>query len=251
MDYGLLIRDAWLTTWRHQFLWVLGLFAVTVGTLGVGGSALPVPSLEQLQALAPSLVQLEVAIAVIALVAAVVSAIARGGMTQATLTLESGEPISFWFALRAGRRLFWRFLLLLVLLSMVVGIIGGAVVLAAVNLGPVGAVLGALALSVGATLSVVLAYAERAIVALDVGPVAALRHGWRVFVEHLNASLLVWLLSVVLAVAAGSAVAMLASSLTILAGIVLLVASAAITNAFFWNYWTLAYVRLASPASTA
>src|SRR4051794_13733854 len=78
MDYGLLIRDAWLTTWRNRLLWVLGLFAgVTIGTLGVGGSALPLPTLGQLQAWMPALVQLELAIAGGALLLAVISTIAR------------------------------------------------------------------------------------------------------------------------------------------------------------------------------
>jgi len=248
----LLIRDAWLTTWRNRLLWVLGLFAgVTIGTLGVGGSALPLPTLGQLQAWMPALVQLELAIAGGALLLAVISTIARGGITEATLDAEAGESVSLVRALRAGTRWFWRFFFLLVLLSIVVAIVGGAVVLATTNLGPVGALLGALALTVGATLSVVLAYAERAIIALDLGPLAALRHGWQLFIEHLNQSLLVWLLSVLLAVGAGGIVAGLASSLTLLAGIVVLVAGAAVANAFFWSYWTLAYVRLTSPATTA
>ena len=27
MEYGRIVRDAWQITWRHPFLWVLGLFA--------------------------------------------------------------------------------------------------------------------------------------------------------------------------------------------------------------------------------
>jgi hypothetical protein len=37
MDYGALIREAWGTTWRHRFLWVLGLFAGGAVGVSAGG----------------------------------------------------------------------------------------------------------------------------------------------------------------------------------------------------------------------
>src|SRR4051812_20569658 len=38
MDYGRLIRDAWQITWRHPFLWILGLFAGGAAGASFGGS---------------------------------------------------------------------------------------------------------------------------------------------------------------------------------------------------------------------
>jgi hypothetical protein len=252
MDYGLLVRDAWLTTWRNRFLWVLGLFAgVTIGSLALGGYSLPLPTGEQVRGWTPELIQVGLLLALGGLAIAGVSAIARGSMTQATLAAEGGQNISVRQALSAGVRWFWRFLMLLVLLGLVALAIGGAVLLAIVNLGPAGGVLSALVLTLGAAASVVLAYAERAIVVHDLGPIAALRHGLTMFVEHPHASLLTWLLSVLLAVGVAELVALLLTSLTVVAATVVLVASAAIANAFFWSYWTLAYLRLESPATTA
>src|SRR6516165_4873163 len=37
MNYGSLIRDAWTLTWRHRWLWVLGLF--TGGGVGSYGNS--------------------------------------------------------------------------------------------------------------------------------------------------------------------------------------------------------------------
>ena len=39
LEYGALIRDAWQTTWRHRFLWILGLFAGGAVGVSFGGGA--------------------------------------------------------------------------------------------------------------------------------------------------------------------------------------------------------------------
>ena len=154
MDYGSLIREAWLITWRHRFLWVLGLFATTsVGTCSGGGwsgggplqwSAQP-GDFERFRpgaggaataaadAVASWVVDNLALIAVVALVAfllglafLIVSLIAQGGMARATADLARGRPISAGDAWRAGLRLFWRYLGLWLLL------IGAAIVIAAI-----------------------------------------------------------------------------------------------------------------------
>jgi len=111
-------------------------------------------------------------------------------------------------------------------------------------------VLSAILLTLGAVVSIVLVYAERAIVKRDLSLIAALRYAWRLFSEHRGASLLTWTLSVLFAgltaAIAGSMWLMFATA----TGIVLAVLLAAIANAFFWNFWTLAYLRL-DPAPTA
>lgn len=260
MNYTTLIAEAWATTWRYRFLWVLGLLAgATGGTMGLGRSSMPDWSsaaewTAPVALLAQSWIDtnmllvgglaLGVAGAAIAL-----SVIARGGITQATIDLQSGEPSSFGRAWRAGTYWFWRFLGLLALLGLLVAIVAGAIVLMTTNLGGAGALLGAIVLTLGVVASIVLAYAERAIVVHDLSLVDALGHGWRVFTHHLSTSLLTWMLSVLVAAAIG---ALVASMWTLFAGvtaIIALVTLAAIANTFFWSFWTLAYLRLDPPVT--
>jgi hypothetical protein len=125
-------------------------------------------------------------------------------------------------------------------------------------------------------LNIVVAYAQRAIAAEDTGPLGALAAGWTLLYGHVRQSLLAWVvalgLTVVAGLAAGIAIALSAGlvvlfgamlwglagmgsalvvygalgALVVLAlGLVLL----AISNTFFWNYWTLTYLRLSQPDS--
>jgi hypothetical protein len=132
----------------------------------------------------------------------------------------------------------------------------------------------------GIALSIVVLYAQRAIALDDVGALESLRVGWRTLRGHLGASLLAWVIGVGLGLAAGLALLVLflvalalvggvgvgvwtlvgAHPVTVayaaLGGLGMLVAGAAVvglTNAFFWNYWTLAYMQLhgGSPRSGA
>ncbi|HEY3060596.1 MAG TPA: hypothetical protein VGL99_16685 [Chloroflexota bacterium] len=123
--------------------------------------------------------------------------------------------------------------------------------------------------------SIVLAHAQRAIAAEDVGPVAALRSGWRLLRLHIGESLLAWLINVALAIGAAIAfVAGVLSALLALLGVGAAIWAAAgfdtptfvymglpalallavgltlvgVANTFFWNYWTLAYLRLSGRA---
>ena len=128
----------------------------------------------------------------------------------------------------------------------------------------------------GVVASIVVPYAQRAIAVLDIGPLAALREGWRVLQAHPGASLLVWLLNVALTFGAGLIVTVvmlvvvvaLATPLAALwiagqsstptalsvsiaymalaafAAIGVLLTLISVINTFFWSYWTLAYLRL-------
>jgi hypothetical protein len=120
-------------------------------------------------------------------------------------------------------------------------------------------------------LSIVTAFAQRAIVVENVGPIDALRAGWRLTRAHFGESLLTWLVNLGVAIAAGIALLLgVLGALLLLAGIgaaifafaglsaatVLYIgvgglaflagalAVAGIANAFFWTYWTLVYLRL-------
>lgn len=128
----------------------------------------------------------------------------------------------------------------------------------------------------GVVVSIVVPYAQRAIAVLDIGPLAALREGWRVLRSRPGASLLVWLLNIALTFGAGLVVttamlvvvAALATPLVavwlavqfstplILTVSVVYAAVAAcavigvlltlisVANTFFWSHWTLSYLRL-------
>ena len=256
-----LIQEAWATTWRSRFLWILGLFAgVTGGTMSVGRMSLPSDAdgtvlarqVEQwLQANASVLVGLAVVGAATGLLLAVLSVIARGGITQATLDLQSGQPMSLRAAWRAGTRWFWRFLGLLVVLGVVAACVVGASVLAWLALGGIGVAFAAVTLTVGAIASIVLAYAERAIVSHDLGPLQALRYGWSIFERNVGASLLAWIVSVGISAVAGIAAGVAIAGLSTVGVIVALIAIAAIANTFFWSYWTVAYLRLDARPSTS
>ena len=223
--------------------------------MGLGRSSVPEPPsaanlLATLRAaVEPSLLEISALAAAGLVVGLVVSVFARGGITQATVDLQSGAPSSLWRALGAGRRWFWRFLILLALLGALVAVVVGASALAIGGLGSAGAALAAGVLTLGAVASIVLAYAERAIVVHDLSALDGLRHGWQVFSAHRGTSLLAWIISVLaaawFALVGGSMWVMFASTLAI----VFVVLLAAIANTFFWNFWTLTYLRLDPPAS--
>lgn len=132
------------------------------------------------------------------------------------------------------------------------------------------------AIAGGVVASIVVAYAQRAIALEDLGPVAALRAGWQTFRGHLGDSLLTWVVSIGLTIGAAIAIALIVGvALAVLAaigyaiwaatglgaatiayaalGLLALVAGglvlAGIVNTFFWNYWTIAYLRLTGHGS--
>src|SRR5688572_6857677 len=150
----------------------------------------------------------------------VVSIIAQGGLTGATADLADGRPSSLRGAMRTGAHLFWRFAGLWLLLAVAVAIVGAliaafmalvtALVMATENtalvVAPavlVGLLLIVSGVAAGIVASIVVPYAQRVIAVLDIGPLAALREGWRVLRTHPGASLLVWLINVALTLGAG------------------------------------------------
>jgi hypothetical protein len=351
MDYTTLIGEAWRLTWRHRFLWLLGLLAggavgMPAATGGSGNGVRWETSQRELEQFNPTvaaaardiatwaslnagLLVFAAGLALLVFLALVVlSLIAQGGMARATADLALGQPSSLGRAWRAGLRLFWRYVGLWLItvaaaftLALVIAAYGAlAFVAGSQSGGPaVGFALVAVAglamiaafvvvvlrltetstaprwaVAVGAALfalplvtmlialalgvSIVVAYAQRAIAVEDVGPVAALRSGWHLLRAHLGQSLLAWGINAALALGAG--IALVASLLGILVvlgapgavlvavigfstptiayislGGVALIAAAltlgAIVNTFFWNYWTLAYLRLSAPAAAA
>jgi hypothetical protein len=129
--------------------------------------------------------------------------------------------------------------------------------------------------AVGLTLSIVVAFAQRAIAVEDIGPIDALQSGWLLTRAHLGDSLMTWLINIGLAIATaitfglgvvGALVLLVGIGAVVFAvagftaptlayiglgGLVLLVGVltlSGIANAFFWTYWTLAYLKLSGRA---
>ena len=130
-------------------------------------------------------------------------------------------------------------------------------------------------IAIALTLSIVVAFAQRAIAVEDVGPIDALRSAWRLTRTHLGESLLTWLINVGLALASGIAfIVGVLGAVVVLGGggalvfavagftaptfayigvgaAVLLVGVltlAGIANTFFWTFWTLVYLRFSGRA---
>ena len=310
MDYGALVSRAWRLTWRHRFLWVLGLFAAsTTGSCsGSPGGVQWQTDAQEVERTLPELgralgevgrwfadnlalvVSLAVFAALLGLAFFVVSLIAQGAMARATEDVARNRPTSLHQAWQAGLRFFWRYLglwLLLLAIGIAVLVMFGILfllfvagsaaadgvarttfIVVLVLLG-LASFLVALPLLVG--LTIVVAYAQRAIVVEDVGPWDALGVGVRLLRDRLGASLIVWLISLALGIGAAFALGLAAVLLLIplggigallflttgvsagsiayavVAGLVFIGAMwflAAIVNTYFWHFWTLAYLDL-------
>jgi hypothetical protein len=318
MDYGNLIEHAWRLAWRRRFLWLLGLFVPGAGSsCNFNGSERlfeQVPPTEesywvtynvrlwfiQLGRWADAnpqwVVGAAVGAAALLLLFLIVWVIAQGGMARATTALARGEPVTAGEAWRAGLRLFWRYAGLM-LLQFLISL--AALALAAL---PVGAliqattasdsprlllatlliVLGLLLVIALAlfliSLSVVVAFAQRAVVVDGVGPIAALHTGLALARGRLIESAVIWVinLAVHIGIALATAVVVPALALplgalgvwllvalgvsetsiavTILAFVVLLALTwflGAVANAYSWMYWSLAYLELTGRQSVA
>jgi hypothetical protein len=245
MDYGRVIKDAWNLTWRYRFLWVLGLFAGGgVQSCGSGSGSsynfnqsdyrrMPPESRQVVdavgawvQANAGLLIALVLLQGFLAIALAVVSFIARGGLSRAGADLRRGRLISSSDAWQYGLRFFWRYLGLSVLATLIVigvlvglaligalffglaSILGGAIQVVVIVLGAIVgfvAVLMLIAFSVGLSLTLVLA--QRAIAIEDVGVFEAISRGFRLLVRRLGPTLVFWLLQIVLSIGAFIALA--------------------------------------------
>jgi len=148
---------------------------------------------------------------------------------------------------------------------------GGGAVAIGILLGLLGVVLVLALIAAAILFSIVVAYSQRIIVAEDVGPWTAITRGVALIRAHLGTSLLLWLINLGLGIGVGIAVALadvivliplgivglifalvfhftaITIAYIVVAAVVFLAAAwlfSAIANTFFWNYWTLAYLKL-------
>lgn len=248
--------------------------------------------LSQNQEFVTTLVALLVAGAVIlGLLFLVVSLIAQGGMARATADLSMGRPSSLGQAWGVGLQLIWRYLLLWLLLILVVVLVSLAIaaffgliailfslasdtprVILLALAGVLGLVLLVVAIPLLIAVTVVVAFAQRAIAVEDVGPLAALETGIRLVRRNLGTTGIAWLINLALSIGAGIAIVLALLVVAIPLGIVVFVLFsvtgvsevailfavaavlalvgvlwffAAVANTFFWHYWTMVYLNFA------
>ena len=306
MDNGRLLHDAWRLTWRHRFLWVFGLF---VGG-GGGHFSLNVPSggyssgwpgggrvdpelrrgLDEVSAWMvahPGLLLVAAAgVLLLSLALLVVHFIAKGALIGALGRLATGEPVTLGAAWALGQRLAWRYVrLALLLLVVALGVVAVVVALVVwlVGIGrddPGRAVLLAVPaaglallflLPVSIAVYLIVTYAERAIALDGHGALDGLGVGYRLLRARLGASVVLWLITIVIGIGSGFVFGLTAlvvllpfgaaivalymsaglSGTVIALGVVGLVtlvavvwAVSALVNTYTAAYWTLGYLGL-------
>jgi hypothetical protein len=135
MNIDALLTQSWRLTWRHRFLWVLGLFLSSGGGVSIPnvpsvpsvpggpggpnrGGPPPLPSNPDGSGEAFGrwvgqnlglIIAIVAVLVLLGLALLVVSFIAQGGMAYATAQLGQGQPVAAGVAWRAGLRLFWRY----------------------------------------------------------------------------------------------------------------------------------------------
>jgi hypothetical protein len=215
----------------------------------------------------------------------------QGALARATVDLALGRPSRLGLAWRAGCALFWRYVgLALILFGLVFGVLMLLAVLVGLGalsyhlsggtLGPpllvggilVGVVVVLLMIPLLIAVGIVVELAQRAIVVEDLGPRRALVSGYHLFRANLGPALIVWLISVGLAIGYGFAVLVgllllvlplgligalfyfvgggfstgliVYGSSAVVVLVVVLILLGALSNTYLWSYWTLAYLRL-------
>ena len=255
MTYGDIIREAWYITWRYRFLWLIGVVAGGAvrapGFGGGGGSGWRVQN------------GIDVG------VSGAAGNIGSAVDAWAASDLAVGHPSSPGRAWSAGLPLFWRYAGLWLVLAALAIPIALRVLIAAPPF--------VLLLAAGLSSSGVVAFAQRALVVEDVGPMAALRSSWQLARHHIRESLLSWQVNVGVALASGIAiVALVTAALGVLVALEALLFAAAgpstptlvypalagivsvggvltlagAVNTFCWTFWTLVYLHLRGATAT-
>jgi hypothetical protein len=313
MDFGQIVTAAWHIAWRQRGLWVLALFAGNAsGTCNspISSSGMPNTGAEGSDAFSQTLTQTQIdqlqaavqqysgqAIAIglgIALVLLLIyipfwllSVRCKGAIIVAGAEAAAGAPVSLGIAWRRGGpafgRLFGLDLVLLaawlVVIAVIVGFAAASILgqpLQRIQWLPwVFGLLGVFSLVgiVASVLGLIIAYAQRAIVLEDAGPIEGLRAGYQLLRRNLGNSVILWLIALALSIGGGIALVIgvlvaaipallvggIVSFMLNLAGLegipaliiivglglfaAILVGGAAL-NSFLWHFWTVAYLRL-------
>jgi hypothetical protein len=315
VEYGAIISAAWRITQRYRGLWVLGLFAggangsvqLSLNSNNTSSSSLsPTEELgspaalfaqvsQVLDQILPFLIVFLIAGFIVYLLFWLLSIACKGAIIAGGAGALAEQPVTLGSAWSMGRRAYGRLFVLDLGWHIVTLVVFGLLLVYAISrfqsppntflelfiaLGPVIglAVLLGLVISV---LSVVIGYAQRAIVLDQASPGDGLNAAIALARQRLGTSIVLWLLGIVLTVAGGIALViallLVAIPVLIVAAIIgfilsLIVQSAfgfavliilvpcfliaalvggAALNTFLWHYWTAAYLRMTRPVVVA
>lgn len=211
MDYSEVLGRTWQITWRHKWLWLLGILAGCGSGGGGGGGGNffqgeapgqrgpstgpgPFRDLERFIERIPeeTLIAIIVAIVclalVLSLIALVLRVLGRGSLIVAFNRADAEEAISLGEVFRAGASFFWRLLglevlvfLALVALLAVIGLLALGTVIATFGLGLICLIpLLCLLIPLFWALGIYINFAEVALVSEDIGVLEALSRAWEV-----------------------------------------------------------------------
>ncbi|MHB0979738.1 MAG: DUF7544 domain-containing protein [Thermoleophilia bacterium] len=235
MDYSELLRSAWRITWRHKYLWVLGLFAAEGGGCGFSGGSPGGGDFGGVSGSGPSgvedwfasnwplLLALGLGLIVVGFAMWALSVITTGGLIAGSDAAHGRRPdASLGAAWRVGLHSFWRLLgmwllvglailLVVLLLVLVIGLPIALTLSSGADFGTGAIVLIVLfaillvliAIPVGVVVQIALTWASRSLVLEGTGIIDSLRAGWRLFRSNVGASLLVWLIGIGVSIGAG------------------------------------------------
>jgi hypothetical protein len=205
LDLGRLLSRSFSISWRHRWLWVLGVFGGGAGGSfsysqgsGNGGSGS-----QQVGDFIQNNLGLIIAVAVIVLLVIlalfVIGCIAVPGSIWAGVMLDSGREVTLGQAWRFGRSRFWAFLRLALLkLAIVLGLILVLVVLVGLGIGlystlgpaslwaiiPLGILTVLATVAALLLLGLSLAWCDRTLVLLGLGAIDAIRSSIWLFRHH-------------------------------------------------------------------
>ena len=284
IDYwGIVTRSAGIA-WNHRFLWFFGFFAASGG--GGGGNSMNWRDhgVDEIRDFFMSHIGMVVAIimglVLLWLVLFVLNLISKGALLSCISRADDGERIRFEEGWQAGVRAFWGMLGIAVT-ALVVFLVVTAVCVLAVVLPLIGGAAGiAVAVFIGAVLFIpyivflflltfTVIYAEREYVIAGGGVADAVSAGWNLTKTYFGQSLLMWLVSLVSAMAfvvsllvvllaiampfilIGIASPIAGLMLGIPIGLVVLVLAVSAYSTYDHSLWTLMYRDLAGVSAAA
>lgn len=238
MDYGELLSAAWRVTWRHKYLWILGLFAATPSACGNGSSLnwnagdvgdFSFQGRDFADFLTDNLgliVALIAGVLALSLLFFVISLLTGAGLVSGADEAQAGRPGRLGAAWSRGTRSFWRLLGLYVVMGLlaffVVAILatliivpliiafsdGGGFSAARVSVLALAVLLALLLIPAAIVWQLVLNWAYVTLVLEGAGVFASLGAGWRLFRQNLGATIVLWVINVAVAIGIGLAVAL-------------------------------------------
>ena len=236
LEYGRLISRGFSITWRHRWLWLLGLF----GGGGAGGLSFRYPTgpppggYDIINRYLGLILAVLAAVVVLYLVAVVIAWIATPAVIWSALQLDAGHGASLGQAWKHGLHRFWRYgRLALVTFAIYMGLTAGIVVLAVVVFlaFQISIVVGVLAVVAAVILALValvvlglgLRWAPYLLVDSDLHAIPAISTSWNMFKRHKLDTFVIGLLLGIVTFAISIA-SFVVAALVSIPGIVMLVA---------------------------